>query len=454
MKIRRFLSVFLLTCLLCALLTPQALALEDPDIHAKAAILVDGETGTVLYDKNMHEELPMASITKVMSALLVLEAVDRGQLRMDQNVTATESSMKGMVEDGSTADIKVGETLTVEQLLYCMLVISANETCNILGEAVSGSVDAFVEKMNQRAQELGCQNTHFANTTGLTQSGHYSSAWDIYLITREAMKHDDFMTIVNTKAYTVPATNMTEKERELHSTNALISNWRMTGYLYSGAQGIKTGSTDAAGLCLVSSAVRGSRTLISVVLGCEEVKTETGGTRVESFSETARMFDWGFDNFSTRTVLEENELIREVPVALSNEVSTVAVHPAYTAEAVLPNDLELDQLERVVTLNAESVDAPVAAGDALGSITIRYDGTDYVTVPLLAVADVSASRFLLAKHAIVQFFSRTPVKIAAIVLVVLVIAVLLWFRLYGRTRRYGRASSKRYRQHTYRGRRR
>ena len=312
MKIRRFLSVFLLTCLLCALFTPQALALEDPDIRAKAAILVDGDSGTVLYDKNIHEELPMASITKVMSALLVLEAVDRGQLRMDQEVTASQTSMKGMVEDGSTADIQVGETLTVEQLLYCMLVISANETCNILGEAVSGTVDAFVEKMNQRAQELGCENTHFA-------------------ITREAMKHDVFMTIVNTKAYTVPATNMTDKERELHSTNALISNWRMTGYLYSGAQGIKTGTTDAAGHCLVSSAIRGSRTLISVVLGCEEVKTETGGSRVESFTETARLFDWGFDNFSDRTVLEENELICEVPVALSNEVATVAVHPAYTA---------------------------------------------------------------------------------------------------------------------------
>ena len=453
MKIRRFLSVFLLTCLLCALLTPQALALEDPDIHAKAAILVDGETGTVLYDKNMHEELPMASITKVMSALLVLEAVDRGQLRMDQNVTATESSMKGMVEDGSTADIKVGETLTVEQLLYCMLVISANETCNILGEAVSGSVDAFVEKMNQRAQELGCQNTHFANTTGLTQSGHYSSAYDLYLITREAMKHEDFMTMVNTKSYEIPPTNKTEEERVLHSTNALISNWRMTGYLYSGAQGIKTGTTDAAGHCLVSSAIRGSRTLISVVLGCEEVKTEKGGTRVESFTETARLFDWGFDNFSARTVLEENELICEVPVALSNEVATVAVHPAYAAEAVLPKDLELDQLQRTVDC-VESVNAPVTTGDKLGTITISYDGTDYVTVPLLAVADVSASRFLLAKHAIVQFFSRTPVKIAAIVLVVLVIAVLLWFRLYGRTRRYGRASSKRYRQHTYHGRRR
>ena len=452
MKIRRFLSVFLLTCLLCTLFTPQALALEDPDIHAKAAILVDGGSGTVLYDKNIHEELPMASITKVMSALLVLEAIDRGQLRMDQEVTASQTSMQGMVEDGSTADIKVGETLTVEQLLYCMLVISANETCNILGEAVSGTVDAFVAKMNQRAQELGCKNTHFANTTGLTQSGHYSSAWDIYLITREAMKHDVFMTIVNTKAYDVPATNKSEA-RELHSTNYLISNWRATGYLYSGAQGIKTGTTDAAGHCLVSSAIRGSRTLISVVLGCEEVKTETGGTRVESFSETARLFDWGFDNFADRTVLDENELICEVPVALSNEVSTVAVRPAYTAEAVLPKDLELEQLQRTVTC-VDSVDAPVTTGDELGTITISYDGTDYVTVPLLAVADVSASRFLLARKAIGQFFSRTPVKIAAIVLVVLVIAVLVWFRLYGRTRRYGRASSKRYRQHTYHGRRR
>lgn len=453
MKIRRFLSVFLLTCLLCTLFTPQALALEDPDIHAKAAILVDGGSGTVLYDKNIHEELPMASITKVMSALLVLEAIDRGQLRMDQEVTASQTSMQGMVEDGSTADIKVGETLTVEQLLYCMLVISANETCNILGEAVSGTVDAFVAKMNQRAQELGCKNTHFANTTGLTQSGHYSSAWDIYLITQEAMKHDVFMTIVNTKAYTVPATNMTDKERELHSTNALISNWRMTGYLYSGAQGIKTGTTDAAGHCLVSSAIRGSRTLISVVLGCEEVKTETGGTRVESFSETARLFDWGFDNFADRTVLDENELICEVPVALSNEVSTVAVRPAYTAEAVLPSDLEPESLQRTVTLTADVVDAPITAGQELGTITLSYGGVDYATVPLLAVADVSASRFLVVKHALKEFFSRTVVKILLVVLVILVVLVLLFGKTFMRRRRYGSGRSKRMRHRSYRGRR-
>ena len=454
MKIRRFLSVFLLTCLLCTLFTPQALALEDPDIHAKAAILVDGGSGTVLYDKNIHEELPMASITKVMSALLVLEAIDRGQLRMDQEVTASQTSMQGMVEDGSTADIKVGETLTVEQLLYCMLVISANETCNILGEAVSGTVDAFVAKMNQRAQELGCKNTHFANTTGLTKSGHYSSAWDLYLIAREAMKHDDFMTIVNTKSYEIPPTNKTEDERVLHSTNALISNWRLAGYLYSGAQGIKTGSTDAAGQCLVSSAVRGSRTLVSVVLGAQKVEKENGsGYIVESFTETARLFDWGFDNFAPQQVLDENELIQEVPVALSKQVSTVAVHPAESADAMLPKDLDVSALTRTVTLDNETALAPIAAGDRLGEITVSYGDTTYVTVPLLAVADVSASRFLSLRHAIGEFFSQRSARIAVLALVVLVAALVLWFRFYGRNRRYGKPGSKQYRHHSYRGRR-
>ena len=454
MKIRRFIAVFLSAVVLCGILTVPAAALEDPDIRAKAALLVEAETGTVLYDKNCHDELSIASTTKIMSALLIFEAIQRGELRMDQSVTATASALRGLPEDGSTADIVEGETLTVEQLLYCMLVISANETCNILGEALDGSVDAFVAHMNQRAQELGCKNTHFANTTGLTKSGHYSSAWDLYLITREAMTHDDFMTIVNTKSYEIPPTNKTEDERVLHSTNALISNWRLAGYLYSGAQGIKTGSTDAAGQCLVSSAVRGSRTLISVVLGAERVEKENGsGYIVESFTETARLFDWGFDNFSARQVLDANELIQEVPVALSKEVSTVAVHPAEDAEAMLPKDLRVEELTRTVTLDNEVADAPIAAGDRLGEITISYGDTEYVTVPLLAVADVSASRFLSAKHAIGEFFSRPSIRIATIALVVLVIALVLWFRLYGRNRRYGKAGSKQYHHHSYRGRR-
>ena len=269
MKIRRIVSVFLLAVLMSILcLPPLAYADEPLDIQAKAALLVDGSSGRVLYAKNEHEELYPASITKVTTALLVLEAIERGDLRLDQTVTVSASALAGQDPDGSTAGIKEGEQLTVEELLYCMLVVSANEACSILAEAVSGSVDAFVEQMNQRVQELGCVNTHYVNDSGLHDPQHYSSAWDIYLITREAMKYDEFMTIVNSKSYTVPATNLSEA-RELHSTNALISTWRMLGYYYSGAQGIKTGSTSDAGNCLVSSAVRGSRRLVGVVLGAD-----------------------------------------------------------------------------------------------------------------------------------------------------------------------------------------
>ncbi len=454
MKIRRFIAVFLSALTLCGLLTVPASALEDPDIRAKAALLVEAETGTILYDKNCHDELSIASTTKIMSALLVFEAIDRGELRLDQSITATASALRGLPEDGSTADIVEGETLTVEQLLYCMLVISANETCNILGEAVAGSVEGFVERMNQRAQELGCQNTHFANTTGLTQSGHYSSAYDLYLITRQAMQYDEFMTMVNTKSYEIPPTNKTEEERVLHSTNALISNWRLAGYLYSGAQGIKTGSTDAAGQCLVSSAVRGSRTLISVVLGAERVEKENGsGYIVESFTETARLFDWGFDNFSAQQVLDKNELVQEVQVSLSKEVGSVAVHPAEDASAMLPKDIDISALTRTITLDNDPALAPIAAGDRLGEITVSYNGTDYVTVPLLAVADVSASRFLLAGHTISEFFSQRSARIAVIALLVLAVALVLWFRIYGRNRRYGKGGNTQYRHHTYRGRR-
>ena len=453
MKFRRFCTVFLLLVLLLTQLLPvTAYGVEDIQIQARSALLVDGTTGTVLLDQDAHTKQYPASITKVMTALLVFEAIDRGELRLSDPITASANSVAGLPDDASTADIVAGETLTVEQLLYCLLVVSANEVGNILGEAVSGSVTAFVADMNQRAQELGCENTHFVNTSGLPDNEHYSTAWDIYLFTKEAMKYDEFMTIVNTKAYDVPATNRSEA-RELHSTNYLISNWRATGYLYSGAQGIKTGSTDAAGYCLVSSAVRADRQLISVVLGAELMKTEDGDTKVGSFTETSRLFDWGFNNFVTKTVLTEDEMIQEVPVALSKEVASIAVHPAYTAEAVLPSDLEPESLERTVTLNSDVVDAPVTAGQELGSITLSYGGVEYATVPLLAVADVNASRFLIVKHALKEFFSRTIVKILLVVLVILVVLIFLFGKTFMRRRRYGSARSKRMRHRSYRGRR-
>ena len=252
MKIRRFLSVFLLSVLLTALfLVPQAAALDSPVLDAKCALLMDETAGRMLYGHNEKEKAYPASITKVMTALLTLEAVDRGDLSLSQPITASHLAVTSIDEDSSTAGIEAGEVLTVEQLLNCLLIVSANEAANVLAEAVSGSIADFVALMNQRAGELGCEGTHFANTNGLHDPQHYTTAWDIYLIAREAMKHDLFMTICGSKSYDVPATNMSDV-RELHSTNALISNWRTLGYIYDYADGLKTGYTDEAGRCLLA----------------------------------------------------------------------------------------------------------------------------------------------------------------------------------------------------------
>lgn len=448
MKFRRILSVFLLSALMSILLIPSAAALEPIEVNAKAALLVDVSNDTILYGKNETKKMYPASITKVMTAMLVLEAVERGELTMDQMITASEQAFFDMDPDGSSAGIEPGEVMSVKDLLYCMMLVSANESCNILAEAVDGSIAAFVARMNSRALELGCQNTHFTNTHGLHNADHYTTAWDLYLIAREALKNETFMTICNTLAYDVPATNMSES-RELHTSNSLISNWRILGYLYDGAEGIKTGTTDEAGYCLLSSAVRAGQRLVCVVLGCEG-----SGTDIHSFSDSADLYDYGFDNFSTKDILSDDELIAEVPVELSKETNYVIVHPAADASAILPNDVDPATLERTVTLTNEVAYAPIAKGDVLGEITLTYDGRVCARVPLLAQYDVNASRFLTAKYQVELFFAQRIVQLALIAIVVLIAAFVIWWKFFRRKRRYGSRSGGRRGHRSYRGRRR
>ena len=297
--------------------------------------------------------------------------------------------------------------------------------------------------MNQRAQELGCTGTHFVNPNGLHDPNHYSTAWDIYLITREAMKNETFMKICGTAAYVVPATNKSE-ERELYTTNSLISNWRIMGYQYDGADGIKTGSTEESGYCLLSTAKRSGRRLVAVVLGCKG-----SGATVESFSETAKLYNWAYNNFSMRQVAATDELYRQ-PVALSKQTDTVMLYPAQSAEAFLPKDAKDEDIRKTVDLKEDVVNAPITAGQELGTLTITYNDQVCAQVPLLAQADVSASRFLVAKAAVEAFFAKTWVKLALVAIVVLVIVFVLWLKLGRRSRRSG----KRRQQRAYRGRRR
>lgn len=455
MKIQRFFSLFLIGIILASLTAP-AFAADDFDVDAKAALLIDVGSGETLYEKNAQEQNYPASITKIMTALLTLEAVDAGKLRLDQEITAQESAFENLAKDGSTANIKAGETMTVENLLNCLLVVSANEASHILAEAVSGDIDSFVALMNERAAQLGCANTHFANPSGLHNDRHYSSAWDIYLITREALEHEKFAEIVASKSVKVPATNIS-KERSLHSTNYLISTWRTgwPGYYYEDARGVKTGSTPEAGYCLVSTATRSGRTLICVVLGAERVKREDGVTETRSFSETIRLLDHGFEDFKSMDLIDTNEFICEVPVELSSEANYVVVHPGAGLTRMVPIGLTTEQLEREVVLNADAVDAPIAEGDELGSMTVSYDGVVYGTVPLIALNNVSASWVLTKEREVRIFLAQPWVKYAVFGSIAFILFLIILIIVLGsRRRRYRGRRSGRRGYSGYRGRRR
>ncbi len=430
MKKSRFLALLLLLALL---LPTAAFALEDPAPAATAALLVDATYDEVLYELNAHEKRYPASITKVMTALLTLEAVDRGELALTDIITAPSGIHNGLSADSSTANIKSGEQLSLLDLLYCVLLPSANEACNVLAYVVAGGVDDFVALMNQRAAELGMTGTHYVNTHGLHDEDHYTTAWDIWLLAKEAMKNETFREIVSTAEYTVPATNVSE-ERLFYNTNALLSQLKYRGYVYQPAIGIKTGSTGEAGLCLVSAAEMDGRTLYCVVLGAELARQEDNSYKRMNFSETIRLFDWGFDNFSYRMILESSDPVAQLEVTLS-DTDHVLVRPEGSLSALLPNDLDVSEFTQTVTLDAESVEAPVTEGQVLGKITLSYDGEEYGSLDLVALNDVERSELLYRIDRAEKFFAQTWVRVAIVALIVLILLLIITGSVRGKRKR-------------------
>jgi len=404
--------------------------LDTMHISAATAVLADADTGEILYDQDAHVRRYPASITKVMTSLLVIEAVDRGELSLDQQVTVGQSVYSGIGAGGSTQDIKPGEILTVRDLLYCALVPSANEACNAMAEALSGSIPNFIDLMNARAAELGMEGTHFANTHGYHDPDHYTCAYDVFLMCREAMKHPTFREIVSSKEYTVPATNLSEPRR-VHSTNALISTWYVTRYYYPKATGIKTGSTPEAGYCLASAATSGDKSLISVIMGGENYRDNAESNY---FTESARLLKWGFDTFIVQTILDKSEIdIAEIPVTLSKEQNYITVHPAQTIQTTLPRDMDISAFERRIDL-PDSVEAPIEKDQVLGTVTIYYRDKLYGTVDLLANDTVTRSQSLYYLARVQQVVNSLWFKLAVAAIIVGILLLLLRRALLGQGR--------------------
>jgi len=409
-KIRVF-PLLLLLCTALSLIAPSAAAVDEPLVAAQAVILLNEESGEILYEKNADERRTPASLTKMMTGLLLCEAIESGRARLDDAVAAGMDCQNGLVEGATNASIVSGEVMTLKDLFYCAMVASANDACNVIGSYLAGSISAFVEQMNTRAAELGCRDTHFADPNGLSSidANHYSTARDLSVIAREAMSHNLFADAVNTATYTIAATNATP-ERHLANSNALISIEGIygSGYIYEGASGIKTGYTRAAGYCLASCVERGGVRLLAIVLGCDG-PNNSNSTQVGSFVATEALYDWVYGNFSKQVVLTASEPVQQVNVENGQE-STIILHPARDVTLLLPNDADLAARQLQVEIDNERLVAPIAAGAALGQVTITVAGKSYGPIPLVTNTGVELSRSVYMRERIGSFFASRWVR--------------------------------------------
>ena len=329
---------------------------EVPEIHAASAVLADLDTGQILFDLNPNERRPIASVTKIMTALLVVERTD-----LTDVVTVTEAAASGQVSGVSGLGLVAGERIRVDELVYALLLQSANDAAEALAEHVSGSVDAFVDDMNARAEELGMTRTMFTSPSGLDDTG-YSSAADLVRLTRAAYRSPGFPSVVATRFHTVES--LDAKPRIVQNRNVLL-------WLYPGAIGVKTGYTSPAGFCLVGAAQRGDERLVAVVLGAPG----------EPFSAAASLLNYGFDAFENRTLLREGERLDDVDVG----GRSVSVSAGGQVRGLIP---EAATVSRIVDLESH-VAFPPARGEEIGTVRISAGGRVVGEVPLV-VAGVAA----------------------------------------------------------------
>ena len=368
----RCLRVFSLVLVLIMALCVNAVAEENAppvQIAAKAAVLMDVATGKVLVKFNENERLYPASVTKVMTLLLVAEALESGKINLSDKVSASAAAAS---KGGSQIWLKEGETMTVEELLKAVAIYSANDACCALGECIAGSEEGFVRLMNERARALGMKNSNFVNCTGLDDdtTEHLTTAYDIALMGRALLKHD-----IVIKYSTIWMDSLRGGATELVNTNRLVR-------FYEGATGIKTGTTSKAGCCIAASAKRGATHLVAVVLG--------SGNSDDRFETAKRLLNWGFANFATVTPQVAPTLLTPVRVLRGTEQWIRPVPPA-AMPILVPKGSEGD-LQQSVDL-AVDVQAPVEAGQVLGRVTITLDGETLGEYPLTAPAAVEKLDF-------------------------------------------------------------
>ncbi|WP_019154374.1 D-alanyl-D-alanine carboxypeptidase family protein [Robertmurraya massiliosenegalensis] len=383
---KRFVSMFLIAILVTSLITPAVLAEEQTGVNladeAKSAILIERDTGTVLYDKNSNEQLPPASMTKIMTMLLIMEAIDSGKLKMDEKIRTSEYAAS---MGGSQVFLEPGEEMTTEEMLRAIAIGSANDASVAVAERIAGSEEAFVEEMNKKVKELGLKNTLFQNTTGLPADNHYSTAHDMAIIAKELLKYDGITKFTGT--YESYLRENSEKKFWLVNTNRLVK-------FYPGVDGLKTGFTSEAKYCLTATAEKKGMRVIAVVFGAPTSKARN--------AQVTKMLDYAFSQYETHPLFERNVSIEKAKVSKGDmkKVDAVTSEPI---SILTKKGEKVEDVKQEIVIN-EDIKAPLKKGDEVGHLKLMKDGKTLVQSPLVASKDVKeASWWVLFKRSFGMF---------------------------------------------------
>ena len=364
-------KILILLLLLISIPLVKAEETEDLAPNAKSAIMIEASTGEILFQKNKDEKLAPASMTKMMSMLLIMEEIENGNLKWNEMITTSE---KASSMGGSQIFLKVGEKMTVEDLLKGVAIASGNDAVVALAERVSGSEEQFVKRMNIRAKDLGLKNTNFINATGLTADNHYSSAYDMSLIAKELVKHEKILEFTST--YEDYLRKDTKSPFWLVNTNRLVR-------FKEGVDGLKTGFTDEAGYCLTATMKKDNMRLITVVMKEENTSKRS--------VDTTKMLDYGFNIYMVQTILDEKTTIEKKKVELGKTLTTEIVPKE---NITILNKKSDDQKNITYKTNINKIIAPVKKGDKVGTIDIIEDNNIISTIDATVKEDISKANIL------------------------------------------------------------
>ena len=409
---------------------------DPPDITAVAAVIVNMRTGAVLYEKNGSTPVYPASAVKIMTAILTVEYIENTSNNVTLN-TPVIVSRNAVNAAGHSIAMREGEMFTVEDLLSAALLHGANDACIALAELISGSVPAFVEKMNVRVRELGAANTNFTNPTGLHDPAMVTTALDMAKISYHAANMPLIMEISSLPQYEIPSTNMTASSRSLLNRNHFVSRASQTLHFFEGARGINSGATPESGWVLITVAGQPDNIeYLCVIMGATQTLSEARGVFIpNSFSDARRLLNWAFSVYSYRTVLRRGQHVKTVGVELSTNNNEITLTADNEVRVLLPQNASIDnEIDKIIILNRNPLTAPIEQGDILGEIAVVYRGETVARTNLLAASSIERSNLLHILNQIYTTVTR-PWFIASVIIFLVLCAVYIVVSILRQNRR-------------------